>query len=151
MSHVRLSDREIYSSLIPYGEADVIMGFEPAEVVRNIQYLKNGGKIFVHELPIKPVTDTLSKESYEASDMIAYLKEVTDQVIVMDCTEIFERVNSKQVLNVALLGATFATGSLDIKVSDMEKTIASYIKPQYVDMNLKALKMGAQLAWKGSI
>ena len=41
VSHVRIGE-EIYSPLIPYGGADVIIGFEPAEAVRCLPLPEKG-------------------------------------------------------------------------------------------------------------
>jgi len=44
VSHVRVGENQ-YSPLIPYGKADIIIGFEPAEAVRCLPYLKNGERL----------------------------------------------------------------------------------------------------------
>ena len=42
-SHLRISDKEIYSDLIPMGEADLIIAVEPMESLRYLPYLSNEG------------------------------------------------------------------------------------------------------------
>ncbi|KIR02991.1 Indolepyruvate oxidoreductase subunit IorB [Lachnospiraceae bacterium TWA4] len=39
-SHMRMGKEDMYSPLIGKGQADVILGFEPGEAVRNLPYLK---------------------------------------------------------------------------------------------------------------
>ena len=39
-SHVRIG-KDAYSPLIPYGNADLLLAFEPAEAVRNLKYLRS--------------------------------------------------------------------------------------------------------------
>ncbi len=46
VSHVRVGD-EIFSPLIPKHTADIIIGFEPAEAVRCLSYLKKDGTVVV--------------------------------------------------------------------------------------------------------
>ena len=46
VSHVRIGG-EIYSPMIPHKGADVMIGFEPAEAVRCLPYLKKGGCVAV--------------------------------------------------------------------------------------------------------
>ena len=41
VSHVRMGE-QVHSPLIPEGEADVILAFEPGEAVRCLPYLKKG-------------------------------------------------------------------------------------------------------------
>lgn len=64
-SHVRIG--EAYSPLIPYGTADMILAFEPAEAVRNLIYLKKGGIVIVNSVPVKPVTESLADTGYDGT------------------------------------------------------------------------------------
>ena len=73
VSHVRIG-RESYSPLITVGQADVLIGFEPAEAVRCLSYLKKGGTVIVSNNAIKPITDTFSKVPYDEKVMLDYLK-----------------------------------------------------------------------------
>ena len=42
-SHLRLSDREIYSDLIPHGGADLIISVEPMEALRYLPWISGSG------------------------------------------------------------------------------------------------------------
>ena len=48
VSHVRVGD-EIFSPIIPEKQADMIIAFEPAEAVRCLPYLKDGGTVIVNK------------------------------------------------------------------------------------------------------
>ena len=74
VSHVRIG-RDVHSPLIPKGGADVIIGFEPAEAVRNLAYLKPDGTVIVNAKAVKPVTATLTGAPYDGMEMLAYLKD----------------------------------------------------------------------------
>ena len=71
-SHVRIG--EASSPLIPKGKCDVLLAFEPAEAVRNLSYLKQGGLVIVNEVPVKPTTESLQETGYDGKEMIAYLR-----------------------------------------------------------------------------
>ena len=58
-SHIRIGE-EAFSPLIPKGKADVMIAFEPAEAVRNLDYLKPDGVVVVSQKAVKPVTASLS-------------------------------------------------------------------------------------------
>ena len=70
VSHVRIG--EAHSPLIPQGKADIIIGFEPAEAVRCLPYLKEEGVVVTTKKAIKPVTASLSGSSYDGTEMIDY-------------------------------------------------------------------------------
>ena len=52
-SHLRLSDETIWSDLIPFGSADMILSVEPLEALRYLPYLKEDGWIITNSTPFK--------------------------------------------------------------------------------------------------
>lgn len=141
VSHVRMGDT-VYSPMIPKGSADVIMAFEPAEAVRNLSYLKEGGVVVVNRKAVKPVTATLAQGSYDGSEMLAYLKEHVKRLYVVDGDAICREAGSPKVLNVALLGVALGSQVLDIETQEMERVMEQHVKPAFLEMNQKALRLG---------
>ena len=144
VSHVRMGE-EIHSPMVPKGGADVILAFEPAEAVRCLSYLREGGIMVVNRKAVKPVTSTLGGQPYDGSEMLSYLEEHVEHLLVMDGDSVCSQVGSDKVLNVAMLGAAVASGVLYISMSDMEEEIKKNVKPQFVEMNRKALSLGAEI------
>lgn len=72
VSHVRFGG-EVYSPMVPLHMADVIIGFEPAEAVRCLPYLKPEGTVVVNRQAVMPVTASLSGFDYQAQTMLDYL------------------------------------------------------------------------------
>jgi indolepyruvate ferredoxin oxidoreductase beta subunit len=142
VSHVRIGNN-MYSPLIPKGEADLIIGFEPAEAVRCLDYLKPGGKIVVSKRAIKPTTDALSGASYDVSEMIDFLKSKVKDTVVIDGEKICLESGSTRSLNIALLGAAAGCGALGFDENDLKASILKLI-PKHVDANLKALRLGTE-------
>jgi len=50
-SHLRISDTEIFSDLIPLGEADLIISLEPMEALRYLPYLSDEGMLITATRP----------------------------------------------------------------------------------------------------
>lgn len=145
VSHVRVGD-QVHSPLIPLGEADLIIAFEPAEAVRCLPYLKEGGTVITAQKAIQPVTASLGGMDYQAEEMLAFLKDHAGRLIVVDGDAICEACGSPKVLNVALLGAAIASGALGIAKEQMETTIAQRVNPRFVELNYKALALGSKTA-----
>jgi len=141
VSHVRLGDN-LHSPLIPLQKADVIIGFEPAEAVRCLPYLKENGTVIVSKKAIKPVTASLSDSGYDGQEMLDYLRRYVTQLIVIDGQAICAACGSDKVLNIALLGASVASGVLDISMAEMEESIKATLPKKFVTINLKALNGG---------
>ncbi|MDR0916815.1 MAG: 2-oxoacid:acceptor oxidoreductase family protein [Oscillospiraceae bacterium] len=100
VSHVRIGD-DCHSPLIPIGGADVIIGLEPAETVRNIAYLKHGGTVAVSTRGIAPTTGG----DYDPEAMLTYLKGLDINLIIVDAEEVFRRDGSYRNLNVEMVNA----------------------------------------------
>lgn len=81
--------------------------------------------------------------------MIEYLRTQDLRLYVVDGEELCARAGSPKVLNVALLGTAAASGALGITPEEMEREIRRRVKPAYVEMNVKALALGAQAEEEG--
>lgn len=143
VSHVR-TGTDIQSPLIPHKKADVIIAFEPAEAVRCLPYLKDGGTVVVNQKAVKPTTAALSGQNYEGAEMIDYLKTQVTNLTVLDGECICEQAGSSKVLNIALLGAAIASGALDITKEQMLEALRNNGKEQFFEMNKQALELGGQ-------
>ncbi len=121
---------------------DVLIGFEPAEAVRCLPYLKAEGTAIVCTKAVRPVTASLTGSAYDGSEMIEYLQKNVPHLILVDGEAICAAVGSPRALNVALLGA--ALPALGIAPADMEQALRASVRPQFVEMNLAALRLGAQ-------
>lgn len=145
VSHVRIGE-EIASSTIPLGTADVIIGFEPGEAAANLKYLKEDGVLILSSKQVKPVTASLGQSAYDGDECLAWLKDKGSRCIVIDPDAIIAACGSPKVLNVAMTGALAESGAMDLSLGDMEEALRIRMKPKLLEMNLKALHMGAQCA-----
>ena len=145
VSHVRTGD-QVPSPLIPEHEADVLIGFEPAEAVRTLRYLKKDGTVVVNTRGIQPVTASLTGKGYPEQEMLDYLCAQVSRIILVDGEKICNQCGSAKVLNVALLGAAAQAGVLDVTLAEMEQAIRERVNARFIDMNLNALRLGADAA-----
>lgn len=138
-SHVRIG--EAYSPLIPEGKCDMILAFEPAEAVRNLPYLKKDGLVIVSSVPVKPTTESLHETGYDGTEMIAYLREKCN-VIVVDSEALCARYGSNKYLNVILLGVAVGSGVLGISKEAVKREIEKRVPQKYVENNRQAFEDG---------
>lgn len=143
VSHVRIGE-EVPSPLIPFGSADIIIGFEPGEVLRNIAYLKKGGTVILSAEEVQPITAALAKSEYHGKEIIDYLKKKLDKVIVLETDKIIAACGSPKVINVALLGAMAKSGIMNLSYEEVLTAVKEKIKPQFYEINEKALSLGAK-------
>ncbi len=142
-SHVRIGE-EAYSPLIPFGSADMILAFEPAEAVRNLRYLKPDGIVIVNSVPVKPVTESLMPTGYDGTEMIAYLKKKCS-CIVIDGEELCRPFGSSRYFNIAILGVAAGAGRLGIDKETILSEIERRVPERYLETNKAAFLAGAEI------
>lgn len=137
-SHVRIGEGAA-SPLIGRGRADLIIAFEPAEAVRQLPYLRSGGTVVVSDKPIVPVSATVGGPAYDVDAIMAYLRTSVRDLVVVDAAKAATELGSTKCLNVVLLGAATRSGALSLTPSDVEGAIRRLVRPQFLDLNLRAL------------
>lgn len=98
-SHFRLSDRTIYSDLIPLGGADLILSMEPMEALRYRPWLKPEGWLVTNSVPITTIADYPAPESLQEA-----LAGIPHRVVV-DAVALARAEKSPRSVNMAVLGA----------------------------------------------
>lgn len=135
VSHVRIGEN-IFSPLIPQGQADLIIAFEASEAVRNITYLKDGGMVIVNRKIVQPVTASLTGKTFLEDEMIDYLKKVST-VIEVDTDKACQDLGSSKVVNMVLLGAASKTGL--VSKEELKAALKPLVKEQFYEMNVRAI------------
>lgn len=142
VSHVR-TGMQIPSPMIPKGKADILIGFEPGEAAKNIEYLKENGTLILCAQEVKPITASLGQSGYDGDTCIAYLRGKIPKCYVIDTGRIIEACGNPKVLNVAVVGALCASGEMDLSIEDVDRALEIKLKPKVLDVNKQALRMGA--------
>ncbi len=137
-SHLRLGEG-VHSPLIAKGSADLIIGFEPGEAVRQLPFLKPDGTVVVNRRPVMPVSASIGLSAYQADDMLAYLRENVRHLVIVDGDRAAAELGSSKVLNVVLLGAAVKSGALGFSTEDMEQAIRMRVPEKFLELNKRAL------------
>lgn len=136
-SHLRLSDEPIWSDLIAFGGADLILSVEPMEALRYLPYLKQDGWIITNSNPFKNVAQYPVEE-----DIYNEIKKIEKHVL-FDADAIAKEIKASRSMNIVVLGA--AIKSLGFTVTEIEdaiKTIFARKGEAIVEANLRALHAG---------
>ncbi|MDR9456959.1 MAG: indolepyruvate oxidoreductase subunit beta [Salegentibacter sp.] len=102
-SHVRISDKEIFSDLIPEGKADLILSVEPMELLRYLPFLKEDGWLVTDSEPFVNTNNYPDK-----NDLFDQIKKHPNNIII-NATEIAKSIGNSKAANMVLLGAASAT------------------------------------------
>ncbi len=145
-SHLRISDKEIFSDLIPLGCADMILSVEPMESLRYIPYLSEKGWLITNtepylNIPNYPELEKVKEEINSIKNNIAF-----------NANNIAKELGNSRALNIVMLGA--ASFSLGISYEKLEEGIRFVFGRKgetVVESNLKALKTGKEIAEKQTL
>jgi indolepyruvate ferredoxin oxidoreductase beta subunit len=139
-SQVRYGEK-VESPVIELGGADILVSFEKMEALRWLKYLKKDGKVVVNDFEINSMPILSGRVDYPTGILEELSSKV--QTTVIDAAKQATELGNPKVMNVILLGTTIkAMGLEDI---DWEKIIRDNVKPQFVELNLKAIEVGMGL------
>lgn len=137
-SHLRIGEG-ICTPMISFGEADLLIGFEPAEAVRMLPYLHPDGTAIVCTTPVVPVQETLKENAYDGTDAIAYLKDNVSMIRFVDGEKACAELGSPRILNMVLLGEAIRMNALPFSIEDIQNAMQKFVKPQFININTRAL------------
>jgi indolepyruvate ferredoxin oxidoreductase beta subunit len=142
-SHLRLSDKEIASDLIPFGKADMIISVEPMEALRYLPMLSPEGWIITNTKPF------INIPNYPEYDKLILEIEKQPQYIALDADKIAKELGSPRSANIVILGASIPF--LEIEYSKLENSLNKLFSRKgeaVLKKNLDAMKAGKEYTEK---
>mgnify|MGYP004668021573 FL=1 len=137
---VRMGEK-VESMVADPGCADVIVAFESVEALRAQDYLREGGKMFVNDEVIVPVSVAIGNFEMP-EDIEGKLDELG--AVRIPAGQIAREVGSPRSTNVVLVGAL--STALPFSVEDWEDAISRRVPPKTVEANLEAFRQGRAAA-----
>ena len=138
-SHLRLSDKVVFSDLIPFGKADLIISVEPMESLRYLPWLSGDGWLVTNSSPFINIPDYPPLE-----EILKEIKKIKNHVIV-DADGIAKNSGSARSGNMVILGA--ASTYIDLPFPSLESAVRKLFTRKgdlIVEANLKALNAGRE-------
>jgi indolepyruvate ferredoxin oxidoreductase beta subunit len=138
-SHLRISEKEIFSDLIPEGRADIIISVEPMESLRYLPWLKMDGWVVTNTTPFANIPDYP-----DIKELVAEIEKLPHH-ISLNADDIARQVKSPRSSNMVVLGA--ASPFLDIPYQSLENGIRKIFGrkgEKIVQLNIDALKAGRE-------
>jgi len=140
-SHVRISDKQIFSDLIPIGKADMIISVEPMELLRYLPFLKQDGLLVTDSNPF------LNIAKYpELEKLYTEIKSYPNNILI-DAQKIAKDLGNSRATNIVLLGAASSQLPLsDESIQQAIKTLFERKGEKVVMKNIEAFKKGKEIA-----
>ncbi len=140
-SHLRISDSDIASDLIPFGKADLIISVEPMEALRYLPMLSPEGWLITNTKPYNNITNY--------PDMAAILSEIKSlpRQIAIDADKIAKELGSPKSANMVILGAGLSFLGMKFEMFEKALNILFGRKGEdVVNINIEAIKAGMEMA-----
>ena len=141
-TELRIGDYK--SSIVEDHKADMILGFEPIEVVRGLNKANKDTKIVFNTIPIVPSTISQTGEHYPSveDEIIPTLKSEYVDVHPINGNQLAIDAGSILSLNMVLLGALTASDTFILSKDDIIDAMKNNLKPKFHEMNIKAIENG---------
>ena len=141
-SHLRISDKDIYSDLIQKGKTDMILSLELMESLRYLPYLSKNGIIITATETVQNIPDYPKEEL-----LIQQIKDSGFKHIFIDARKTAKEAGNVRTENVVMIGV--ASKFLGIKKEEFQnslKTLFTNKGDDIVALNLRAFDLGEELA-----
>lgn len=136
---------EVHSMICDPGCADVLVAFEAIEALRNQQFLKKGGTLFVNDEVITPVPVNIGN-AHMPRDIKGSLDRIGATRI--RAGRIARDAGSPKSTNVVLVGAL--STALPFSVEEWQDAIRKRVPPKTIEANLEAFRRGREAALQGA-
>ena len=137
---IRIGER-VSSMIADEGRADAVVAFEAVEALRAQQFLAKGGRLFVNDEQIVPVSVNIGNARMPEG-VHARLEELGATLI--EAGRIARELGSPKSTNVVLVGAL--STALPFEAALWEDVIAGRVPPKTVEANLAAFRAGRTAA-----
>jgi indolepyruvate ferredoxin oxidoreductase beta subunit len=141
VSHLRISDSQIFSDLITKGQADMILSLEPLETLRYLPYLHESGWIISNSEPYTNIPN------YPDLELVYNEIRKYKNHVLINADEIAKKLNAPLSANMVLIGA--AAHYLGFEQQEIEDAIREQFSKKgedIVNVNIQAFREGLAFA-----
>ncbi|MCL2608032.1 MAG: indolepyruvate ferredoxin oxidoreductase subunit beta [Methanomassiliicoccaceae archaeon] len=145
VSTLRIGDN-VRGPLAAKGEADMILGFEPAEACRNLHLGNKSTVVVVNLDPIYPSTVTAGLDTYpKVDDIISAMSKVTNNIIKIDATSVALKAGKSVATNAAMIGAAAAAKGFPLSKESIREALLTLAPEEFKEVNAKAFDLGYEM------
>jgi len=142
VSTIRIGEKVLATTVLE-GQADVLLGFEPLETLRNLRFASEKTLVVMSDERIPPTELSAKKMKYPSmEEVLAKINRFTKNVIIIDTTELAKEAGNIITRNIVLLGALAATGKMPVKMESLKEALSELVPAKHLNMNVKAFELG---------
>jgi indolepyruvate ferredoxin oxidoreductase beta subunit len=148
VSNVRIGEGVLASTVLD-GRADVLLGFEPLETLRNLKSASEKTLVIMNADRI-PMTELAANNVKYPSleEVLAKIHLFTRKVVVVEAAELAMKTGSRLAQNSVLLGALAAVEEFPVKVDSLVEALRELVPKKHVEVNVRAFELGRECVRK---
>jgi indolepyruvate ferredoxin oxidoreductase beta subunit len=141
-SNVRIGEK-VLSSTVLEGQADVVLGFEPLETIRNLKFVSEKTLVIMSDERIPPTELAAKKVEYpHLEEIVERIHLFTKRLVIVQTKRLAKKAGSILTRNVILLGALEAIGKVPIKTESLMEALKELVPAEHLEANLEAFRLG---------
>jgi len=144
VSTVRIGEN-VFASTVTEGQADILLGFEPLETLRNLKYASEKTLVIMNTEKIPPSELAAKNMSYpDTEDIVKKIHAIAKNVVLVEAMQFAKKAGNSLARNIVLLGALAGTKRLPVKTESLREAVRELVPAKHVDVNLKAFQLGLE-------
>jgi len=142
ISNVRIGEKVLAPTILD-GQADILVGFEPIETLRNLKFASEKTLIIMNTEAIAPTELTAKKANYPSlKEITKKIQWFTNNIIILDASKLAKQAGSILTQNMVLLGALAATEKIPVKTERFMEALEELVPKKYLQVNKRAFTLG---------
>jgi indolepyruvate ferredoxin oxidoreductase beta subunit len=138
---------DAHSTIISDGEADILVGFEPAETLRALHRCNANTVVITNLAPLMPFTVNIGRGVYpNLANLQNLIRAKAKRLVAFNAAKLALEAGNPLGVNMVLLGALIQTGVLPLTIEQVKDAMRRKTKSAFLDSNLKAFELGYQTA-----
>jgi indolepyruvate ferredoxin oxidoreductase beta subunit len=149
VSNVRIGDG-VFASTLVEGQANVLLGFEPLETLRNLKSASEKTIVIVSTQRIPPTELTAKNTAYPTiEEVLNKIHLFTSKAVVVEAAELARKAGNRLAQNSVLLGALAAVEGFPMNAESLVEALRELVPKKHVEVNVKAFELGHDSVKKG--
>ena len=135
------------SPIISDGEADLLVGFEPAETLRALGRCNKNTVVITSLAPVMPYTVNIGQGVYpDLKQLQEIIVSKAAKLIAFNAAKLAEKSGNMLSVNMVLLGALTQTSIIPFTAETIKNAMERKTKKAFLETNLKAFDLGFEAA-----
>ena len=149
VSNVRIGEKVLAPTVLE-GQADVLLGFEPLETLRNLKFASEKTLVIMNTEVIPPAELTVEITKCPSLEEIQKkIRHFTKMIIAVEAAQLAKKAGNILAENVVLIGVLAASGKMPVRNESILEALRELIPPKHIGANVKAFELGYEYGEKG--